>query len=158
MALPPSSSAYATLLDGFSRSIGHKGQFGHERLEFQLRFDGKLRYINQSNYKGGALIQKEMHVSPLVLEEVKNIITKSGILDVSDEKWPEPNKDGSQTLEIKLGSDHICFTCSKLGSALQVQTSNDPDSLVVFYYLTQDLKCFIMNLVNMHFKIKPLPM
>jgi Mago nashi protein len=60
-----------------AHSIGHKGQFGHERLEFQLRFDGKLRYINQSNYKGGTVIQKEMHVSPLVLQEVKNIITVS---------------------------------------------------------------------------------
>ena len=79
-------------------------------------------------------------------------------MDLSDEQWPEPDKDGTQSLEIKIQKQHICFTCSKLGSALQVQTSKDPESLQVFYYLTQDLKCLIMNLVNMHFKIKPLPM
>ena len=50
---------------------------GHERLEYQLRFDGKLRYLNQSNYKGGQLIKKEVCVGPAVMEEVKRIIQAS---------------------------------------------------------------------------------
>ena len=30
-----------------SRSVGHKGKFGHEFLEFEFRPDGKLRYANK---------------------------------------------------------------------------------------------------------------
>ena len=29
------------------RSVGHKGKFGHEFLEFEFRPDGKLRYANK---------------------------------------------------------------------------------------------------------------
>jgi protein mago nashi len=28
-------------------SVGHKGKFGHEFLEFEFRPDGKLRYANK---------------------------------------------------------------------------------------------------------------
>ena len=48
--------------------------FGHERLEFSLRTGGKLRYTNQSNYKGGQVIHKEMYVGPAVVEEARRII------------------------------------------------------------------------------------
>ena len=41
------------------RSTGHKGKFGHEFLEFEFRPDGKLRYANNSNYKGDNMIRKE---------------------------------------------------------------------------------------------------
>ena len=30
-----------------ARSVGHKGKFGHEFLEFEFRPDGKLRYANK---------------------------------------------------------------------------------------------------------------
>ena len=40
---------------------------------------------------------------------------------------------------------------------LEVQDSADPDGLRNFYYLVQDLKCFVMSLMSMHFKIKPIP-
>ena len=40
-------------------SVGHKGKFGHEFLEFELRPDGKLRYANNSNYKNDTMIRKE---------------------------------------------------------------------------------------------------
>ena len=40
-------------------SVGHKGKFGHEFLEFEFRPDGKLRYANNSNYKNDVMIRKE---------------------------------------------------------------------------------------------------
>lgn len=40
-------------------SVGHKGQYGHEFLEFEFRKDGRLRYANNSNYKSDKLIRKE---------------------------------------------------------------------------------------------------
>jgi protein mago nashi len=43
--------------------------------------------------------------------------------------------------------------CAKIGSLLDVQDSNDPEGLRVFYYLVQDLKCFVFSLINLHFKV-----
>lgn len=40
-------------------SVGHKGKFGHEFLEFEVRPDGLLRYANNSNYKRDTMIRKE---------------------------------------------------------------------------------------------------
>lgn len=39
--------------------MGHRGRFGHEFLEFEVRPDGKLRYANNSNYKQETMIRKE---------------------------------------------------------------------------------------------------
>ena len=44
---------------GSGCSVGHKGKFGHEFLEFEFRPDGKLRYANNSNYKNDVMIRKE---------------------------------------------------------------------------------------------------
>ena len=40
-------------------SVGHRGKFGHEFMEFEFRADGKLRYANNSNYKKDSMIRKE---------------------------------------------------------------------------------------------------
>ncbi len=42
---------------------------------------------------------------------------------------------------------------NQIGSLLDVQDSNDPEGLRVFYYLIQDLKCFVFSLVNVHLKV-----
>ena len=43
--------------------------------------------------------------------------------------------------------------CSKIGSLLDVQESNDPEGLRIFYYLIQDLKCLVFSLITLHFKV-----
>ena len=62
-----------------------------------------------------------------------------------------------QELEIKLGNEHIAYTCYEISSLSDIQHSSDPDGLTIFYYLTQDLKCLVMSLINLHFKIRPIP-
>jgi hypothetical protein len=42
-----------------SRSVGHRGKFGHEFMEFELMPDGRLRYANNSQYKNDVMIRKE---------------------------------------------------------------------------------------------------
>lgn len=42
---------------------------------------------------------------------------------------------------------------SKIGSMADVQRSKDQDGLRVFYYLVQDLKCFIFSLIGLHFRV-----
>lgn len=54
-----------------------------------------------------------------------------------DANWPTPDRVGKQELEIIINGQHISFTCTKLGSVLQVQQSKDPEGLRVFYYLVQ---------------------
>jgi protein mago nashi len=36
-----------------------------------------------------------------------------------------------------MGNEHISFTTSKIGSLVDVQSSNDPEGLRIFYYLVQ---------------------
>ena len=40
-------------------SVGHKGKFGHEFMEFELLPNRTLRYANNSNYKNDVMIRKE---------------------------------------------------------------------------------------------------
>ena len=49
-------------------------------------------------------------LSPLVIEEIKRIISESEITKEDDRNWPEPDKIGRQELEIKMGKEHISFT------------------------------------------------
>jgi len=59
------------------------------------------------------------------------------IMKEDDNNWPMPDRVGRQELEIVMGQDHISFTTTKLGSLLQVQQSQDPEGLRIFYYLVQ---------------------
>ena len=72
-----------------------------------------------------------------------------------DEKWPEPNKVGRQELEIIVGGRHKLFSTTKFGSYSEIQQSSDPEGLTVFWYLVQDVRCFVLSLVNAHFRIRP---
>ena len=71
-----------------------------------------------------------------------------------DGKWPQKNKDGRQELEIRMGNEHISFETAKIGSLVDVQESQDPEGLRVFYYLVQDLKALVFSLIALHFKVK----
>mmetsp|Transcript_28732 Transcript_28732/g.92506 ORF Transcript_28732/g.92506 Transcript_28732/m.92506 type:complete len:138 (+) Transcript_28732:169-582(+) len=123
--------------------VGHTGKFGHEFMEFEFAPNGKLRYANNSNYKNDTMIRKEVTVTKAVMDELKRIIDDSEITREDDNNWPEPDRVGRQELEIRLNDEHIHFTCSKIGSLLDVQDSRDPEGLRIFYYLVQDLKCFV---------------
>ena len=59
--------------------VGHKGQFGHEFMEFEFNPDGRLRYANNSNYKGDNMIRKEAYVSEAVLAEARRIVEDSEV-------------------------------------------------------------------------------
>jgi protein mago nashi len=136
--------------------VGHKGKFGHEFLEFELRHDGKFRYANNSCYKNDKIIRKEMYVNRGIIEEFRRIIDESEILTEDDINWPAPDKIGRQELEVVLGDEHISFCTTKIGSLLEVDCSKNPEGLRTFYYLVQDLKCFVFSLICLHFKIKPI--
>jgi len=126
-------------------------------MEFEISSDGKLRYANNSNYKNDFMIRKEVMLSASVIEEIKRIIRESEVTKGDDSKWPAPNRDGKQELEIKLDREHISFTSAKIGSLMNVQDSEDPEGYRNYYYLIQDLKCLILSLISLHFKIKPIP-
>nr|GAT59611.1 predicted protein [Mycena chlorophos] len=118
---------------------GHSGKHGHEFLEFEYSH-GRLRYANNSNYRNDSLIRKEMWVGPLVVKELKRIVESSEIVKEDDTNWPKKNIVGKQELEIRVGNDHIAFETAKIGSLVDIQDSEDPEGLRVFYYLVQDLK------------------
>lgn len=135
--------------------VGHKGKFGHEFLEFEFRPDGRLRYANNSNYKNDTMIRKEAYVTTAVMDELKRIIESSDIMEADDTDWPAPDKIGRQELEVVSGKEHISFTTSKIGCLQDIAQSKDPDGLRAFYYMVQDLRCFVTSLLQLHFRIKP---
>ena len=135
--------------------IGHKGKFGHEFLEFEFK-DNLLKYANNSNYKNDTMIKKQLSCSKLLIKELQRIIKESEILKEDDKDWPMEDVVGKQELEIVFEDQHISFNCAKIGSLSDVQNSQDPEGLRVFYYLVQDLKCLVFSLISLHFKIKPI--
>jgi len=96
-----------------------------------------------------------MWLSPLAIQELKRIVEDSEIVKEDDTQWPKKNVVGKQELEIRLGKDHISFETAKIGSLVDVQQSDDPEGLRVFYYLVQDLRIFVFSLIALHFKIRP---
>ena len=100
------------------------------------------------------MIRKETYVNESVMAELKRIIDDSEVMKEDDSNWPEPDRVGRQELEVVLGDEHISFTTAKIGSLLDVQESKDPEGLRIFYYLVQDIKCFVFSLIGLHFKIK----
>ncbi|KAL7424368.1 Protein mago nashi 2 [Cryptotrichosporon argae] len=141
--------------DPFYLRTGHQGMHGHEFLEFEYA-NGRLRYANNSNYRNDSLIRKEMYVSPAVVEELKRIVRESEITKEDDSNWPKKNIVGRQELEVRVDKEHISFETAKIGSLNDVNDSADADGLRVFYYLVQDLRCFILALITLNFKIKPI--
>jgi protein mago nashi len=79
-------------------------------------------------------------ISPLVVSELKRIVASSEITKEDDTNWPKTNIVGKQELEVRIGNDHIAFETAKSGSLVDIQDSEDPEGLRVFYYLVQDLK------------------
>jgi len=137
-------------------NAGHKGEYGYEFIEFEFTEEGRVRYANNSNYKSENLIRKEVYVNDIILDEVKKIIVNSKIFEQEDKKWPRPNNIlGSQELEIIYKNQHIFFSTCKIGTFADIKNSKDPVGLEILYYLVSDLKCFLLTLMNMHFKIKP---
>eukprot|EP00440_Ansanella_granifera_P029811 gb/GFBE01032381.1/.p1 GENE.gb/GFBE01032381.1/~~gb/GFBE01032381.1/.p1 ORF type:complete len:399 (+),score=69.02 gb/GFBE01032381.1/:1-1197(+) len=135
--------------------VGHKGKYGHEFLEFEFRPDGRLRWANNSSYKNDVMLRKECYVSQAVLQELRKTVEDSGIFKEYDNRWPAPDRVGRQELEVVCGNEHISFVTSKIGSLADLKASKDPEGLRVFYYLVQDLKCFVFSLIGLHFRVKP---
>ncbi|KAK4053204.1 hypothetical protein OIV83_001939 [Microbotryomycetes sp. JL201] len=151
---PPFTTVDRMLFLSILKKLGK--QAGVQFLEFEISH-GRLRYANNSNYRNDSLIRKETHLSPLTVSEIKRIVHESEIVKEDDKQWPERNIVGRQEMEVRLGDYHVSFETAKIGSLVDVQQSDDPDGLRVFYYLVQDLKIFIFSLISLHFKIKPPP-
>lgn len=132
---------------------GHTGRYGNEFLEFELSQDGTLKYVNNSHYRNDNIIKKQARISPAVLNEVKRLVLKYAVCDSDDEKWPTPDRNGRQELEIHLGNTHISLVTNKLTSMADIPTSENED-LEHFYNFVRDAKALVLALVSIHFKIK----
>lgn len=135
--------------------VGHRGRFGHEFLEFEVRADGRLRYANSSQYKSDVMIRKEVYINEIVIDEMKRIISAANINELSDKDWPIPDREGRQEVEIFSNEKSLLFVTSKIRSMNDVASSKDPQGLQKLYYLVQDIKCLVFSLINLHFRVKP---
>ena len=112
--------------------------------QFEVLPSGVLKYANNSAYKskGQDVIRKLVTVSPAVVAELKRIIVESEVTKEDDNNWPEPDVVGEQNLEIKIGNEHISFTCAKISSMCvppaRSLAGGDDDALDV-------LSCFLQS-------------
>lgn len=53
-----------------------------------------------------------------------------------------------------LFTDRNNSQTAKIGSLVDVNESEDPEGLRVFYYLVQDLKALVFSLISLHFKVR----
>lgn len=74
-----------------------------------------------------------------------------------DAKWPMPDENGKQELEIVSDDTHISFVTSKIGRMLDIQQSSDPDGLLKLHILSQNLRSFVLSLISLHFKVCSIP-
>lgn len=132
-------------------------QHGREFLEFDFRPDGLMRYANESAYRDSSIIRKQSYVSFTVLEEVLSFVTASGIMGCDSSTWPQPQAGHSPRteLEIILGDKHVCFTTAAIKTFDDVSSSQDPAGLKIYYYLCQDLRAFMLSLIQLHFRLQP---
>jgi len=132
-------------------------QFGHEFLEFECFQDGHLIYVNNSKYKKDQPIKKELYITRAILDHLKKMIEESDILSFDDYDWPEPSsKDGKQELEIVYHNYHISFSTSMISTVGETMKSRDAEGLKCYYYLVHELKSFMLTIMNLHFKVKPI--
>ncbi len=73
------------------------------------------------------------------------------MLDLSDEGWPRPEESMHEII-VELGRKRAHL---KTGTVLSIGKL-DNESLKKFHYAMTDLKAFLNNLINAHFKKKPL--
>jgi protein mago nashi len=81
---------------------------------------------------------------------------------------------GKQELEIRIGNDHIAFEVSytwrlsfsklenilqtaKIGSLVDIEDSEDPEGLRVFYYLIQDLRVRLISPCSVFLQLNFIP-
>ena len=141
-------------------SVGHQGKFGHEFLEFELLPGGLLRYANSSHYRSDSTIRKQLTLSPTTAQQLTDIVTQSTILQYDDSHWTQPDSVGRQELEVRLGGQHVSFVCGKIQSMAELEgkgvSGEALEGMKQLYFLSQDLRCLVMSLITLHFKIKPI--
>lgn len=157
---PPTSSALVvqeTLASPFYYMryyVGHMGRHGNEFLEFEIKSDGTLKYANNSNYRKDTIIKKQVKLSAAVIEEIKRLVLRSQVLDGDDSKWPAPDRNGRQELEVHIGSTHISVATTKITLMEEIERSEDPEGMTAFYLCVRDIKALVLALIGLHFKIK----
>lgn len=162
MASPPASPTPVSPPSGdvyLHYSTFHSGRYGREYLTIEVSPSGRLSYTNSSGYKRGTPIRKDVTLSPAVLVELHRLLRESGVMDVNDSAWPPPSGVGTVSMEVVLdggAGGRVSLRTATIGSLLDVVASTDADGLRVFYYVVQDVRCFVFALLGMHYKIKPI--
>jgi protein mago nashi len=98
-----------------------------------------------------------VRVSPLIIEQMKQIIVDSAILSFDDSDWPAPDVVGRQEMELVMTGQHVKLVLAKIGSMGEMEDKGQSgEGLKTFYFLVQDLRALVFSLISLHFKVKPI--
>ena len=142
--------------------VGHAGRYGHEFLEYEIREDGTIRYGNHSKYRDrtlagnpSGLIKKRVTVAGPVLDEFKRLVRESEITTrCKSDAWPKADRAGRQELEIVIDGKHTLLVTNMTCLMSEIQKLQDAESFTRFFYLVQDSKMLVLNLIQMHHRIR----
>ena len=149
----------ASSVDFYCRyNVTNKGSFTF----FEIYESGKIKYANGA----GDVIRRDFTLGTAVLSEIRKMISESHIFSEIDTRWPDKDNSGGQELELRIGSDHISFTCSNIGSVAEIDRyyrqenieisgdNPDPLGLKLFFYLCQDMRVLVQSLIKTHFSTR----
>jgi protein mago nashi len=87
-----------------------------------------------------------VRLGPLVIETMRSMVLDSGVMECDDSGWPAADAVGRQELEVVAGAAH----CEMEGRG------EAAEGLKTFYFFVQDLRCLVLALIALHFKLKPI--
>lgn len=165
-------TVFPLIVSAWYLSSGHRGRFGHEFVEFEVSNQGWLRYSNSSRYRKSEVIRKGVQLGVLAVEHLKRAIRNSGVLNLPENlaySWSttqmsltskalqyQPAQDiGRQELEIILDGKNLFLTTPKLEYLRERDTFIAKDGLSSYLDICQELKGFLLSLINVHFKVSP---
>ena len=125
-----------------------------EFQEFEFCGDGRFRFARNFLQRGffeGKQQRKEIFLSPGSLQVLKNLILKSGILEMDDSQWQAPTKTRRQEIEIKCDGHHVVFATTLRESMSHVDAGwklADKQDMSEFDALAEDIKAFGKSILN----------
>eukprot|EP00434_Breviolum_minutum_P015752 symbB.v1.2.013878.t1/scaffold991.1/size149480/13 len=125
-----------------------------EFQEFEFCGDGRFRFARNFLQRGffeGKQQRKEIFLSPGSLQVLKNLILKSGILEMDDSQWQAPTKTRRQEIEIKCDGHHVVFATTLRQSMSHVDAGlklADKQDMSEFDALAEDIKAFGKSILN----------
>eukprot|EP01139_Manchomonas_bermudensis_P021571 Amastigsp_a683326_75.p2 type:complete len:151 gc:universal Amastigsp_a683326_75:685-233(-) len=143
--------------------VRYLGTHGAGFVRIEILPSGRLCVVNETTRGRGEheridhskTIIKEVILSGIVFDELREIIAETGILGLDDASWPLGSGD-SEEIEVVLGDDHVSFTTDATLTTAAIEASADPRGLRAFRAFGTAIKELATSLTRAHYNPRPI--